>query len=124
MPKLSLNKRPPELFFRLSETSYKEILASYKEFTKLVKEADAITSDMDARYKAYAKAEAYMIDNAFIIPAYYQQMVALGKVDNTSMMNGKFGIQNNKWKNIRTNSKGYTTEEAESLKEEHDKAKK
>nr|WP_300003325.1 ABC transporter substrate-binding protein [Tissierella sp.] len=102
----------------------KELLASYKEFTKLVEAADAITNDMDARYKAFAKAEAYMIENAFIIPAYYQQMVALGKIDNTSKMNGKFGIQNDKWKNIRTNSEGYTTKEAEELIEKHEKAKK
>lgn len=102
----------------------KELLAAYKEFTKLVEEADAITTDLDARYKAYAKAEAYMLDNALVIPAMYQQMVALAKYDNTSRMNAMFGIQNEKFKNIRTNSKGYTTEEAEALQESHNSGKK
>lgn len=102
----------------------KELLTAYKEFTALVEAADAITTDLDARYKAYAKAEAYMLDNAFTIPAMYQQMVALAKYDNTSKMNAMFGIQNEKLKNIRTNSNGYTTEEAAALQEAHNKGKK
>lgn len=102
----------------------KELLAEYKEFTKLVEEADAITDDLDARYKAYAKAEAYMLDNAFVVPAMYQQMVALAKYDNTSKMNAPFGIQNEKFKNIRTNTNGYTTKEAADLQEKHDAGKK
>ncbi|WP_406243656.1 ABC transporter substrate-binding protein [Tissierella carlieri] len=102
----------------------KELLAAYKEFTALVEAADAITTDLDARYKAYAKAEAYMLDNAFTVPAMYQQMVALAKYDNTSKMNAMFGIQNEKFKNIRTNSDGYTTEEAAALQDAHDAGKK
>jgi oligopeptide transport system substrate-binding protein len=102
----------------------KELLAAYKEFTALVEAADAITTDLDARYKAYAKAEAYMLDNAFVVPAMYQQMVALAKYDNTSKMNAMFGIQNEKFKNIRTNSNGYTTEEAAALQDKHDAGKR
>lgn len=102
----------------------KELLAAYKEFTELVNSADEITTDMDARYKAYAKAEAYMLDNALVVPAMYEQMVALGRYDNTSKMNAMFGIQNEKLKNIRTNSKGYTTKEAQTFQEKHDKGKK
>ena len=102
----------------------KELLSEYKEFTKLVEEADAITTDLDARYKAYAKAEAYMLDNAFVVPAMYSQGVALGKIDNTSKMNAMFGIQNEKLKNLRTNANGYTTKEAADLQEKHDAGKK
>ena len=93
----------------------KDLLDAYKEYTRLVEEADAITTDLDARYKAYAKAEAYMLENCFVIPVLYQQMVALAKYDNTSKMNAKFGIQNEKLKNIRTNANGYTTEEMNEL---------
>ena len=50
----------------------KALIDTYKEFTALVDAANAITDDMDARYKAYAKAEAYMLEHALVFPCYYQ----------------------------------------------------
>ncbi|MDO5026560.1 MAG: ABC transporter substrate-binding protein [Tissierellia bacterium] len=38
------------------------------EYTRMIEEADKIVDDMDARYEAYAKADAYMIEKAFFIP--------------------------------------------------------
>ena len=40
----------------------------YMEYEKLFREADAITDDMDARYKAFAKADAFLIDSALYVP--------------------------------------------------------
>lgn len=97
----------------------KDLIAAYKEYTRLVEEADAITTDMDARYAAYAKAEAFMLDNVFVLPSHYQVMWALSRIDNTSRMNAMFGIQNEKMKNWRTSVDAYTTEEAEALAAEH-----
>ena len=37
------------------------------DYQKLLEEADAITDDLDARYTAYAKADAWIIENAFAI---------------------------------------------------------
>ena len=45
-----------------------DLIACYTEFTRLTNEAKAITDDLDARYAAFAKAEAYMIDKALVIP--------------------------------------------------------
>ena len=42
--------------------------ALYAEYQNLVAEAKAITNDMDARYEAFAKAEAFLLDHAFAIP--------------------------------------------------------
>jgi oligopeptide transport system substrate-binding protein len=42
--------------------------AGLAEYEKLYKEADAIVDDMDARYKAFAKADAYLVEKAFYIP--------------------------------------------------------
>ncbi len=97
----------------------KALLDSYREFTKMVEEADKITDDLDARYAAYAKAEAYMLDKALVLPVNYGLVLpvnygigwALSKVDNDTKMNGMFGIQNNKMKNWETNKAGYTSEE-------------
>lgn len=38
------------------------------EYTKLIRAADAINTDLDARYEAYAKADAFLIDKGFFLP--------------------------------------------------------
>lgn len=38
------------------------------EYTKMIEEADKITKDREARYEAYAKADAFLIQKAFFIP--------------------------------------------------------
>ena len=40
----------------------------YAEYQKLVADAKAITTDMDARYEAFAKAEALLLEHAFALP--------------------------------------------------------
>ena len=89
----------------------KQLINTYKEYTKMVEEANEITDDLDARYAAYAKAEAYMLDHVLVLPCNYGIGWALGKVDNDSKMNAMFGIQNNKMKNWETNVNGYTSED-------------
>ena len=93
-----------------------------KEFTRLVEEADAITDDLDARYQAYAVAEAYMLDHALVIPFYYNPTWCLTKVDPYSKMNAMFGSQNEKMKNWKTNANGFTTEEIKASEEAHNSA--
>ena len=45
-----------------------ETQALYAEYMTLVDAAKAITDDMDARYEAFAAAEAFLLDHAFAIP--------------------------------------------------------
>ena len=89
----------------------KALLDTYKEFTKMVDEANAITEDLDARYAAYAKAEAYMLQHAIVIPCNYQIGWSLSKVDNDTKMNAMYGSVNDKMKNWASNADGYTSEE-------------
>ncbi len=59
-----------------ADSSYSFIFASedpetqalYAEYLQLVADAKAITNDMDARYEAFATAEAFLLDHAFAIP--------------------------------------------------------
>ncbi len=88
-----------------------ELVDIYKEYTKMVEEANAITDDMDARYAAYAKAEAYMLDNALVVPSNYSIGWCVSKIDNDSRMFAKFGGVNEKIKNWVTKTTPYTTEE-------------
>ena len=89
----------------------KALIDTYKEFTALVDAANAITDDMDARYKAYAKAEAYMLEHALVFPCYYQVGWCLSKVDNDTKMQPMFGSVGEKMKNWGSNVNGYTSEE-------------
>ena len=89
----------------------KALLDTYKEFTKMVDEANAITEDLDARYAAYSKAEAYMLQHAIVIPCNYQIGWSLSKVDNDTKMNAMYGSVNDKMKNWASNADGYTSEE-------------
>ena len=99
----------------------KDLLDTYKEFTKMEEEANKIYDDLDARYAAYAKAEAYMIQHGLVIPAYYNVPWCLTKINVYSKMNAMFGAQNEKMKNWETNSNGYTTEEMNAIVEEYNK---
>ena len=89
----------------------KALLDTYKEYTKLVEAADAIVDDMDARYAAYAKAEAYLLDHALVIPYNYSVGWVLSKVDNDSKAFAMYGCANDKMKNWDTKADGYTSEE-------------
>ena len=89
----------------------KALLDTYKEYTKLVEAADAIVDDMDARYAAYAKAEAYLLDHVLVLPCNYSIGWCLSKIDNDTKMYAMYGAQNEKIKNWATNSAGYTSEE-------------
>lgn len=100
----------------------KDLLDTYREYTRLVEEANAICEDLDARYEAFAKAEAYLIQHAITIPNYYNTGWILTKVNPYSKMKAMYGIQNAKMKNWETNANGYTTEEVQALKAAHENA--
>ena len=93
------------------------LTAVYDEFTDLVWAANEITDDLDARYEAYAQAEAYMLQHALTVPAYYNITWELTRVNDYSKINAMFGIQNRKFINWETNSAGYTTADYEAFSE-------
>ena len=45
-----------------------ETQALFAQYTELVEAAKAITNDMDARYEAFAKAEALLLEHGFALP--------------------------------------------------------
>ncbi|EPM7559412.1 peptide ABC transporter substrate-binding protein [Enterococcus faecium] len=88
------------------------------EYDALLDKAAAITDDLDARYTAYADAEAWLLDNALQVPIY-----AYGgtpRVTNVVPFSKPFawtGIATNKLKYIEVQSDIVTTDQ-------YDKAKK
>ena len=99
----------------------KQLLDTYKKFTALVEKADAIVDDLDARYEAFAEAEAYMLEHVLVLPQYYNVPWCLTKINLYSKMNAMYGCVNEKMKNWDTNADTYTTEEMKAIAEEHHK---
>ena len=103
----------------------KELLADYQEFTDLVTEAKAIVTDTDARYAAFAKAEASMLNNALCIPCLYEVLWCLTHVNEYTKINAMYGPCNYKAINWETRQgDGYTTEEYEAFAAAFDAASK
>ena len=88
-----------------------ELKALYDEFTELVNKADAITDDLDARYEAYADAEAFLLDHALTLPSNFDIGWELTHVNDYTNQNAMFGIQNQKYKNWETSTDAYTAED-------------
>lgn len=97
----------------------KALLDAYKEYTKLVATADAITTDLDARYNAYADAEAYLLQHALVIPCNYEITWCLTKIDNYTRMNAMYGSVADKMKNWETSVDAYTTEQVDAIAAAH-----
>ena len=92
-----------------------DLIATYEEFTRLTNEAKAITDNQDARYAAFAKAEAYFIQNALTIPASYEVSWELTCINPYSKVYSAYGIQAYRYVNWETNDQIYTTEEIAAL---------
>ena len=92
---------------------YRKLLADYQEFTDLVTEAKAIVTDTDARYAAFAKAEASMLNNALCIPCLFEVFWCLTHVNEYTKINAMYGPCNYKAVNWETSEEAYTTEQYE-----------
>lgn len=88
------------------------------EYDALLDKAAAITDDLDARYTAYADAEAWLLDNALQVPIYADG--GTPRVTNVVPFSGPYGwagIAANKLKYVEVQSNIVTTDQ-------YDKAKK
>ena len=89
----------------------KDLVATYEKFTDLVNEGRAIVDDTDARYAAFAKAEAYFLDENLIFPTVYDITWCLTHVNEYSKINAMYGPCNYKAVNWETSEEAYTTEQ-------------
>ena len=90
-----------------------DLIDIYKQFEQKVHDADAIVDDIDARYDAFADAEAYMLENALTLPALYEVLLALTHINDYTKINAMYGICNYKYVDWQTSEEAYTTEQYE-----------
>ena len=97
----------------INEATDPDLIAAYEEFTDLVIKAKAITDDIDARYAAFAKAEACMLDHALVIPWFYEVQWELTKVNAFSKVYSMYGMQAYRYTDWEAYTDLLTTEQAE-----------
>ncbi len=91
------------------DAAVKEELGFY-EYEELYRTADAITDDMDARYEAFAQADAYLVAHALYIPSYQQTRTQwVRRFIPFTKQDGQTGIGEYKWKGLQLVSDGIIT---------------
>ena len=101
----------------------KELLEQYEEFTRLYNEANAIVDDTDARYEAFAKAEAYFLEKVLCMPSYYEIGLQLTHVNLYSKINTLCGIAAYKYTNWETSTEAYTADDFAAFAEAYEASK-
>lgn len=90
----------------------------WDEYERLYRAADAVTDDMDARYKAFAKADAYIVANALFVPQQQQlRGYAVSRVVPFTRAYSNTGISEYKFKFMKVQEEIVT-------KAQYDEAKK
>ena len=103
-------------YSKINNATDEKLIATYKEFTDMVNTAKAITDDLDARYAAFAKAEAFWIQHALTIPWSYEVTWKVTSINKYSKIYTAYGNQSERYVNWETNSDLYTTEDYEAFK--------
>ena len=101
-----------------------DLIDTYQQFEQKVHNADAIVDDIDARYDAFADAEAYMLENALTLPALYEVLLALTHINDYTKINAMYGICNYKYVDWQTSEDAYTTEQYEEFAAAYEAATK
>ena len=100
------------------DAAVKEAIGLY-EFQELKNAAEAVIDDNDKRFELYAKAEAYLIDNALFIPYITQGgNYSVSKVVPYTQLYGAYGLSDSKYKYLQVSDSIVTNAEREALKAE------
>ena len=99
-----------------------ELVDAYEQFTDLVNEGKQIVNDNDARYAAFAKAEALFLEEDLTCPTVYDVSWCLTHANEYSKINAMYGPCNYKAVNWETSEEAYTTVQYEQFAKAFDLA--
>lgn len=89
------------------------------EYEKLYRAADKITTDIDARYKAFAKADSYLLERAIFVPTSQQtRSQRVTKVIPFSRVYSDTGMTEYKYKGLRLQDEIVTKDQYEAAYKE------
>ena len=99
-----------------------DLVSAFETFTDMVNEAKAIVDDTAARYAAFAKAEAFFLENDLTCPTVYDVTWCLTHANEYSKINAMYGPCNYKAVNWETSEEAYTTVQYETFAKAYDQA--
>lgn len=114
---MSGNAEWSDLYGHISDCADAETVALFEQFTQMVRDADAITGDHDARYKALAEAETFAIQHALMIPTHTPAGREITPVNTYSKIAAINDSQSTRYVNWQTNKDYFTADEIAILKE-------
>lgn len=95
------------------------------EYEKIYREADNITNDMAARYKAFAKADAFLVEKAIMIPLQQRNRnLLVSRIVPFQKPFSYVGTAHHKYKNIVLQDELITKEQYEKAEQEWKAARK
>ncbi len=112
---MSGNGEWSDLYGHMSECTNQEVIDLFAEFTQMVRDADAIVGDHDARYEALAEAEAFAIEHCLMIPTHTPSGREITPVNTYSKIANINDSLSSRYVNWETNANFYTADEIEEL---------
>lgn len=106
-----------DLYGHIADCADAETVGLFDQFTKMVRDADAIVGDHDARYKALAEAETFAIQHALMIPTHTPAGREITPVNTYSKLAAINDSQSTRYVNWQTNSEYFTQADIEILRE-------
>ncbi len=92
-------------------------------YDKMVDDANAIV-DLDERYHAFASCEAYLLENAYVVPLYTGgHEFQVTRVNDYSKPSSRYGVCDRKIKYWETQKDAYTAKEYEELEKAYEGSK-
>lgn len=111
------NAEYADMYGHIADCTEQAVIDQFAEYTKMVREADAIAGDHDARYKALAAAETYAIEHCMIIPTVTNAGREITCINIYSKPAAINDTQSGRYVNWETNADFYTKEEMEIIRE-------
>ena len=105
------------LYGHIENCANEEAVALFDEFTAMVRAADEIVGDHDARYKALAEAEAFAIKHVLMIPTHTpasREVTPINAYSKPAVINDS---QSGRYVNWETNTDYYTMQDVALIKE-------
>lgn len=97
---------------------------NYPEYDAMVEAADMLT-DKDERYTAFANTEAWLLENAYIIPVYQNGgTYQVTTINNYTKIHAGVGVDQFKWKGLEVLDHVVTAEENATYKQEWETKRK
>ncbi len=113
---MSGNGEYADLYGHISECENQNIIDLLAEYTQMVREADAVTGDHDARLRALADAEAFALEHALVCPTVTNATRGVTCVNEYTLPSYINDTQRWRWVNMETKADFYTTEEYEAIR--------